>query len=135
MPRLTQWMVRTALMYLGVGVTLGALILLHKGWSFWPDVWRLLSMHIEFVLIGWTAQLAAGVAFWILPRYAQGAPRGDERPVWVAYGLLNLGVLAVGVSRWLGGLDAMVLLGHAAEALAALVFILHAWPRVKPLGK
>ena len=134
MPRLTVWFVRTALLYLGVGFTLGALILFQKGVPYLGAVWQWLPMHYEFLLIGWTLQLAMGVAFWILPRYLYGAGRGDERLVWLAYGLLNAGVLSAGLGGWLGLPAGVVLAGRAAEALAALLFAAQAWPRVKPHG-
>jgi cbb3-type cytochrome oxidase subunit 1 len=133
-PRLSVWLVRTSLVYLGLGFTLGALILFQKGIPYSDAVWSLLPLHIEFVLVGWTLQLAMGVAFWILPRFLRGAARGDERLVWLAYLLLNAGVLSVGVGAWLGLPGGVLLAGRGAEMLAAALFALHAWPRVKPQG-
>ena len=135
MPRLSVWIIRTALLYLGVGFTLGAMILFQKGVPYAGGVWRLLPMHIEFLLIGWTLQLAMGVGFWILPRFILGAPRGDERPVWLAYALLNAGVLSAALGQWLRAPTIIPLLGRAAEVLAAAAFSFHAWPRIKPHGK
>jgi hypothetical protein len=84
--------------------------------------------------MGWTVQLALGVAFWILPRFRTGRERGREVFAWVAYGLLNLGVLAAAIGPAIGLPPAVPLLGHSAEALAAASFALHAWPRVKVFG-
>lgn len=134
MPRLSSWIIRTALAYLGVGFTLGALILWQKGLPYAGGVWRLLPMHVEFLLVGWTMQLAMGVAFWILPRFIHGAPRGDERLVWAAYLALNLGVLSVGLGGWLAAPPLVGLLGRALELAAAGLFAWHAWPRIKPHG-
>ena len=102
MPRLSVWAIRTALVYLGLGFTWGALMLSQKGVPLDTAVWRMLPMHIEFVLAGWTMQLAMGVAFWILPRFSRGSARGNESLAWTAYVLLNVGVLSVGVGQWLG---------------------------------
>jgi hypothetical protein len=63
-PRLSARFIRTGLLYLGVGFTLGALILFQKGVPYAGVVWQLLPMHIEFVLVGWTMQLALRVGFW-----------------------------------------------------------------------
>ena len=76
MPRLSVIIVHTALVYLGVGFTLGALILFQKGVPYSAAVWPLLPMHIEFLLVGWTLHLALGMAYWILPRFLHGAARG-----------------------------------------------------------
>ena len=50
MPRLTVWMVRTSLLQLGIGFTVGMLMLFNKGVPFDPSIWRLLPIHIEMVL-------------------------------------------------------------------------------------
>lgn len=134
MPRLSVWFIRTALIYLASGFTFGALLLFHKGAPITPALWRLLPMHVEFVLIGWTVQLAMGVAFWILPRFAQGPIRGNEAQAWLAYGLLNAGALIVGVGPALGATPILLLAGRICELLSVAAFAAHAWPRVKPLG-
>lgn len=133
MPRLSVILIRTALLYLAAGFTIGGLLLFNKGVPFAPMLWRLLPMHIEFVLVGWTVQLALGVAFWAFPRFARGPTRGDERLVWVAYGLLNTGILSVSLSLWLTGPIGFPL-GRLAEFIAVALFALQLWPRVKPLG-
>lgn len=132
MPRLTVWYLRSALTYLALGFTVGMLMLANKGVPYYPGVWRLLPTHMEFLLMGWTAQLAFGVAFWILPRFR--TERGNVRLAWAAWALLNAGVLLVGVGPLLGFGGVSTLLGRLAEAGAALAFAIHAWPRIKPPG-
>jgi hypothetical protein len=132
MPRLSCWFIRAALIYLAVGVTFGALLLFHKGIPFEPFVWRLLPVHVEFLLFGWTVQLAMGVAFWIFPRFWRS--RGSETPAWLALGLINLGVCLAGLGPLLGAPALVILLGRLAEAGAAAAFALHIWSRVKPPG-
>lgn len=129
MPRLSAWFIRAALIYLALGFTFGALLLWNKGVPLHPLTWRLLPVHMEFLLVGWTVQLALGVAFWILPRW-QGE-RGDVRPAWAAFVLINAGVLLVAGAPF-AGVAGMTLAGRACEAAAAAAFALHAWPRVKP---
>ncbi len=130
MPRLSVWFVRAALLYLALGLTLGMLLLWNKGIPLDPQVWRLLPAHIEFLLLGWTVQLALGVAFWILPRWQ--TQRGDVRPAWLAFGLLNAGIWCVVLAGWLSLPGWVTTLGRVGEAAAAGAFALHAWPRVKP---
>lgn len=130
MPRLSIWMVRTALLHLLLGFTIGALMLANKGVSFAPFLWRLLPLHIEILLLGWTLQLALGVAFWILPRFDAVRPRAGF--AWTAYLLLNLGIGLVAASLFWVSLPILLFSGRLAEVGAAVAFALHAWPRVKP---
>ena len=134
MPRVSVWFIRTALAYLALGFTLGAIMLAHRGMPLLPPRLQLLPAHIEFLLVGWVVQLALGVAFWILPRFRAGRERGREELAWLSYVLLNLGVLSSAVGP-LVALPAIIpLLGHLAQGLAAVCFALHAWPRVKAFG-
>jgi hypothetical protein len=120
------------LIHLAIGFTLGGLLLLHKGVTLDAMLWRALPSHIELLLLGWIAQLAMGVAFWILPRIRGG--RGNERPAWLAFVLLNFGVLCVGLGTPLRAPIAILLAGRLAEGAAVTAFAAHAWARVKPLG-
>ena len=134
MTRLSVWTVRTALLYLGMGFLIGALMLTQKGLPFDPAMLRMLPLHIEFVLIGWTLQLAMGVAFWILPRFSREPRYGNQIFGWLAFALLNIGVLCAGLGQWLGTFSIVFLAGRLIELSASLFFVLHAWPRVKPIG-
>jgi hypothetical protein len=161
MPRLSVYMIRAALLHLGIGITIGALMLFEKGVSFAPGVWRLLGAHVEIVLFGWTMQLVMGVAFWILPRFS--VPRFPTSPpipvsklergwlaqrdggevnrskygnvtlAWGAFVLLNVGVIIVALGGWQDAPAAVIFAGRVLEMAAAVCFALHAWPRVKPM--
>jgi hypothetical protein len=130
MPRLSGWFIRAALIHLALGFTIGALMLANKGVRLHPAMLRLLPLHIEFLLMGWTMQLALGVAFWILPRFLVGRPRGNERIAWLAFGLLNSGVWLVALGSLLAAPAAFVLAGRLAEVGAAVAFGVHLWPRI-----
>lgn len=132
MPRLSCWLIRTALVYLLLGFTLGGLMLWHKGLPIHPAVWRLLPAHMEFLLLGWTVQLVMGVAFWILPR--AGAERRKTALVWFSYSLLNGGICLVSVSGFVQTTEMAQLIGRLMEVGAVAAFAIHAWARVKPFG-
>jgi cbb3-type cytochrome oxidase subunit 1 len=134
LPRLSVWFVRTALVYLAIGFTLGAVLLAAPGLQLGVPAARLRPVHIEFMLTGWMVQLALGVAFWILPRFRVGAERGREEIAWVSYALLNIGVMMAAAGGIMGLPAAVPFLGHAAQGVAAGAFALHAWPRVKVFG-
>ncbi len=132
MPRPSVWLIRSALIHLALGFTFGGLLLWNKGMPIHPLLWRLLPAHMEFLLIGWTVQLAMGVGYWIMPRFY--AYRGDVRPVWLAFVLLNGGVWLVGMSGTLAAPSWVILAGRACELGAAAAFAAHTWPRVKPMA-
>ncbi|HET9912983.1 MAG TPA: hypothetical protein VFQ13_13895 [Anaerolineales bacterium] len=131
MPRLSVWFVRASLIYLLLGFMFGGLLLAQKGIPYDPLIWNLFPVHVEFLLIGWFAQLAMGVAFWILPRFISGPPRGNANLIWVSFVLINLGILFSALQLWL---PAALFIGRTAEAGAGILFAIGLWRRVKPYG-
>lgn len=129
MPRLSQWIIRTAFIYLLLGFTVGALLLWHKGAPLHPALWGWLPAHIEFLLFGWIVQLTMGVAFWILPRYWQKDRRGKEGAVKIAFVLLNVGIWLVVAYSVFQASRMFLLVGRGAEIGAAVLFASHAWGR------
>lgn len=160
MPRLSVLMIRASLGYAAAGFLIGSIMLADRGYPLGSWVYLLRPAHIEFLLLGWMAQFALGVAFWILPRFRSGAERGRTSLAWAAFALLNAGILAVaiggaagisantgpgvtaiggtvGISVFRSGEGVAVIagvVGRCAEALAAAAFGVHAWPRVKMFG-
>ena len=132
MPRLSYHFIRTSLVYLALGFTLGGLILANKSISFAPSIWALLPMHIEFLILGWLTQLALGVAFWILPRLASSAPRGNERWSWAAFTLINLGIV-LNVAAPYAGLAWLGPLARILQAAGVASFAIGNWQRIYPL--
>jgi hypothetical protein len=132
MPHLSQWYVRAAFTYLILGFTFGALMLANKGVPLHPAFWRLLPAHIEFLLFGWVLQFALGVAFWMLPRFWHGPPRGSETGASVAFISLNLGVWLVVLGTVFAWPAVTVTLGRLLELLAVVAFASHIWPRIVP---
>lgn len=131
MPRLSVWFVRASLLYLLAGVTFGALLLANKGIAYYPPIWNLFPIHIEFLLVGWLVQLALGVAFWILPRFSRGAPRGDERWIRGAFLFLNLGILLTVLQS---KSSYALMSGRLLEVGGILIYLIGTWRRVKPHG-
>lgn len=132
MPRLSACFVRASLTYLLLGFTIGGLLLANKGIMISPAIWVLLPIHIEFALVGWMIQLAMGVAFWILPRFSTGSPRGNEQLSWLAFLLVNTGILLVVLP--IPGTQWPALAGRLLETLAVVAFVGGNWKRIKPHG-
>lgn len=135
MPLLSVYMIRAALIHLGVGFTLGAALLANKGLMLNPGIWRWLEPHIELLVFGWTMQLAMGVAFWALPRFTGERRYGKEALGWWSFMVFNGGVVMTAAGRWAGAsLDAFALAGRTAVLLAVIAFSIVIWERVKPLA-
>lgn len=135
MPRLSVYFIRAALLHLAVGISFGALMLANKGVPFAPALWRLLETHVELVLVGWTMQLALGVALWVLPRLPGPQKYGHTRLGWAAFALLNTGVAAVALAQWLGASALLLAVaGRAAELFAFIFFAVQVWPRIRALN-
>lgn len=132
MPRLTVYTMRAALVHLVVGFTFGGLLLANKALAFEPSLWGLLPAHIEVLLLGWMAQLAIGMAYWILPRF--GGQRGNFPLAYASVLTLNVGVVLSSVGPILRMPSSTPLIGRLFSAAAILAFALHAWPRIKPAG-
>ncbi|GBC93394.1 hypothetical protein HRbin15_01885 [bacterium HR15] len=129
MPRLSVWFIRLALIYFGLGFTLGAGLLMAKG-SFLPlTIWRYRPLHIELLLIGWIVQLAIGVSYWILPRLSEANERGSKTPVRIALLALNGGVLTV-CAGFLFEREWLVFAGRVLETGAVVSYTFHLHPRL-----
>lgn len=127
MPRVSRWLVRSSLLCLAAGATLGACLLVGKAVG--RPVWSgsLLAVHRELVVVGWLVQLALGVGLWILPPVRGQAVR--ERRGWTIAGALSAGIVLYLLSAlWTGATGggpapaAARLVGRGLEAAAVLGF-------------
>ncbi len=132
MPKLSIWMLRSALVALLVGTALGALLLATEPHY---DATRasLRDAHLTLLLFGWLVQFVLGVAYWMLPRYPRAPDRGPRWAGWAAYSafLVGLGLSLIGLLLPLSGLAPA---GKLLLAGATFGFILLLWRRAKPFG-
>lgn len=129
MPLISRLMIKLSLVYLLLGVSLGALMLINKAWLISPILWFVLPIHIEFLIFGWIIQFTLGVAYWILPRYLETKGRGNAKLAWLMLVFLNAGILMVAFSAYGLG-NTFALTGRILEALAVVLFISLHWKRV-----
>ncbi|MEZ4768072.1 MAG: hypothetical protein R2844_06545 [Caldilineales bacterium] len=73
-----------------------------------------------------------GVAYWILPRFQSS--RGNTGAAWLAFVLLNCGVLLAMAAIVPGAPAGATLAGRLLQAAAVAALAVNAWPRVKPVG-
>lgn len=137
MPVLTRWYLRSALIYLAAALILGVVLALPGSVPLPPFVRAMNPAYFHLFLVGWVTQMIFGVIFWMFPIISRANPRGDERLGWASYVLLNIGLLLRVVGEPLvttqpeSGLGWLVALSAVLQWLAAVLFVILAWPRVR----
>lgn len=134
MPSLSVYFIRTAFIYLILGFSIGTLLLWQKATFISAEIWKFLPMHLELLTFGFLIQFIMGVAFWILPKYSSNPRRGNENLVWIAFILLNLGILIVSFQSTFSNSLLAALVGRVSEFLAFIIFAASMWMRVKPFS-
>jgi hypothetical protein len=138
MPTLSRCFLRGGLLSLAIGTIPGGLILLQKGTGWYPVLWVLLPAHTYLVLIGGLSQCTLGVCYWIFPRFDGGASRGNTTLAWCSYSTLNAALGLVVVHPVLqvlygdGAANVAFISAGILQGLAALTFVGHIWPRIRP---
>lgn len=134
MPALSIVFIRAALIYFCAGISLGSLLLLQKALPLDARLWLLRPVHIETMLTGWTIQLVMGVAYWMFPRFAQSPRRGHPAWPWLAFVLLNAGILMIILGTYFPSIVPAPLAGRALQFAAVACFAWHLLPRVRAFG-
>lgn len=135
MPRVSRWLVRSALMALLLGLATLAAIAARPvaGLPAWVVLLGPAALHL--LTVGWLTQMVFGVALWMFPRASAAAPRGSERLGWLAWTGLNVGLALRVVAEPLAltgqPLPGLLILSALLQFLAALAFVVNIWPRVR----
>ncbi|MFN2317073.1 MAG: hypothetical protein ABR551_01080 [Gemmatimonadales bacterium] len=134
MAALSTWAIRLALVQLLAAFLAGGWLLAARGIPSLPRPDWLLPVHLELALLGWTLQLAMGVAYWMLPKFKSGPPRGPTGPAIAALVVFNAGVLLVLASS-VSGVAGLALVGRTGELAGVGLFAANALPRIKAFGR
>lgn len=133
MPTEARWLIKTAFLYLALGLGLGVFRAAQGAGVFSGSASTLWLPQLHFLTVGWITQLIFGVAFWLFPN--ANSTGGRSLVVWGAYFALNLGLLLrLGSEPALfpesvraGGLVASA----ALQWVASLLLVGHFWFRVR----
>jgi peptidoglycan biosynthesis protein MviN/MurJ (putative lipid II flippase) len=137
MPPLTRWHIKSAFLYLagamllGVALALGAVVAMPSWLAY------LSPAFFHLIMVGWVTQLIFGVIFWMFPIVSKARPRGSERLGWATYVLLNVGLILRVLSEPLNAVNPRgawgwgLVVSAVLQWLAAVCFVVNAWPRVK----
>ncbi len=137
MPLLTRWYIKSALAYLVAALLLAIVLALPNALNL-PSFIRFMNpAYFHLFLVGWVTQMIFGVIYWMFPIITRARPRGNERLGWASYILLNAGLLLRVIGEPLtstrseAGLGWLLALSALLQWLAAVLFVVLAWPRVK----
>lgn len=137
MPVLTRWYIKSALVYLVAALLLAVVLALPTTVSVPGFLRTMTPAYFHLFLVGWVTQMIFGVIYWMFPIVTRAQPRGNERLAVTSYVLLNIGLLLRVVGEplvraaptssagWLLAVSAVL------QWLAAVLFVVLAWPRVK----
>lgn len=142
MPKISRVFILTALVYLALAMVAGILLaglgasgggVGVSGSSSLGSVALLRPAWIHLITVGWLTQLIFGVALWLFPRHGDHSEPGGA-DLWLCYGGLNAGLLlrvASEAGPALGVSVTVLPLSATLQFVAVLVFVFHAWPRVR----
>ena len=135
MPTLTRWLIKTALVYLVLALLTGAALAAQRVLALPDFLARLGPAYFHLLMVGWVTQLIFGVAHWMFPKFSPQQPRGEERLMWAAYGLLNAGLIfrVAGeplLADW-SAAGPLVAVAAVLQWLAGLCAVAVLWGRVK----
>jgi heme/copper-type cytochrome/quinol oxidase subunit 1 len=141
MPPLVRRYLKTAILFLATGLTIGLTLLVRRELlGIWPSPY-LVTAHVHAVLVGFVLMMILGVALWMFPRAARDDTRYDPRAAEVAWWLVTSGTaLRLGSELLRSGIDAPLLRwAVVAAALSQVsgvgVFFWTMWSRIRQVSQ
>lgn len=130
MPSQSIWLIRSALLYLILSVSIGAIILIQKVLDLHPFIWALLPAHYEMAIWGWVVQLAMGTAYWMFPKKLDDSRRGPNWAGWTVFILYNIGMVFLVMSTLFPSLIYAAAFGRGLLLFSILIFAVLMWQRI-----
>ena len=141
MTRLARLYIKTSLVFLVAGLLVGGyLIVMEFLLGTYPSR-LLITAHVHLLLVGFMLMMVMGVATWMFPRPASDDHRYRPGLAVAAYWVITIAT-ALRASAEIGAafvavppLLPLIALGGLGQLLAAALFALNIWPRVRlPAG-
>ena len=131
MDKYAKAFVKASLIYLGMGVILGLLMVLM------PDTrFTLTRVHVHILLLGFMAMMIYGVGYHILPRF-MGRPVYSHRLANIQVWLANITLVGLSISWILEASQGEIWHSLAAlfgfgQAIAVFLFVINLWMSMVP---
>lgn len=91
MQTITRWFIKTAIIHMILALSFGVLYASNFMSGVGGPNWHLAMMHS--LGIGWLTNLIMGVSIWMFPRYSKEEPLGNMKIWWLAYGIIQVGLI------------------------------------------
>ena len=132
--------IKTGIVFLLIGLVLGAYLLVRRELTGSLPHPYLVSAHTHVVFVGFVMFMILGVALWLFPRPHRDDVRYRPALIEASYWLLLLGTsgrFGAEVARvWLGTsfLRWLVIVGGLSQAAGLGVYVWTMWSRIRPVG-
>lgn len=138
MNALVRRFIKTAVMFLAIGLLTGIYLLVRRElFGIWPQPYEV-SAHTHAVFVGFVMFMILGVALWLFPKPLRRDPRYRSSLIETVYWLLLSGTLL----RFIGELARayttipsfawLVLLAGLAQVTSLLLYVWTMWYRIRP---
>lgn len=132
--------IKTSIVFLFVGLLIGAWMLVRRElYGTWSNPY-LISAHAHAVQLGFVMFLILGVALWLFPKPPVGDTRYQHNRILVSYIVLTTATavrVIAEVGRGFTGPDWLAWFVASAGVMQIIGFALYfwaMWPRIRPVG-
>lgn len=132
--------IKTGIVFLFIGLSLGAWMLVERElYHRYPSPY-LLSAHTHLIAVGFVMQMILGVALWLFPRPASDDTRYRPLLITVSWWCVTIGTAGRALGEVLRPFDRAealgwyIVLSGAAQVIGLTVFFYTMWTRIRALG-
>ena len=137
---LVRRFIKTAIAFLGVGLTLGAYLIVERDIFGHAVQQYVVSAHTHAIFVGFVMLMIMGVALWLFPRPDKTDRRYSPRTAEAAYWIVTVAT-ATRIAGELArvrfgamGLRVLVVAAGIAQAVGMALFFYTMWTRVRSVG-
>jgi heme/copper-type cytochrome/quinol oxidase subunit 1 len=132
--------IKTAILFLGVGLVLGGWMMVRRELANAAPSAYMVSAHTHAIFVGFVMMMILGVALWLFPRPDKNDTRYQPRLAEAAYWLLTVGTASRVAGELLRTasdavwLRAIVVLSGFAQIIGLVVYFQTMWSRIRGVG-